>query len=370
MRQSINRAAKLVSANAADSPVAKRSKVGEELVTEKATASKPKAKRQPKKAKVVDSGTKEKAVTTLLGAKDPLVSLGKLFQGRILRRPSEHIKSPYVADVKLDPEFGGAEVIAHAPMLDLGGLIKPGSIVRMTESKPGGKTSHAVQLVRVEEVECGEGGTTWVGANPMLGNKVARQLLERGLISEAGLGAEADSRPTDIKSEVKMPKETEEEETVRADFVVDDVVVEVKSCVCADYQKDLAPPSNKKDRYVIVSSDADSKEYIRTGIFPIGKQGQDFEGSKVVSARCIKHLRHLAHLASSGKPSCLLLVVNRGDCKQFRPCFEACPMFAREFDKAVAAGVRIVAAGVTWNEHGDSYFTKLLPILSNDQKEF
>merc|ERR1719204_1564680 len=184
---------------------------------------------------------------------------------------------------------------------------------------------------------------------------------------EAGLGAEADSRPKDIKSEVKMPKETEEEETVRADFVVDDVVVEVKSCVCADYQKDSAPPSNKKDRYVIVSSDADSKEYIRTGIFPIGKLGQDFEGSKVVSARCIKHLRHLAHLASSGKPSCLLLVVNRGDCKQFRPCFEACPMFAREFDKAVAAGVRIVAAGVTWNEHGDSYFTKLLPILSNDQ---
>ena len=40
------------------------------------------------------------------------------------------------------------QVIAHAPMLDLGGLIKPGSIVRMTESKPGGKTSHAVQLVR------------------------------------------------------------------------------------------------------------------------------------------------------------------------------------------------------------------------------
>ena len=110
MRQSINRAAKLVSANAAESPVAKRSKVGEELVTEKAAASKPKAKRQPKKAKVVDSGTNEKAVTTLLGAKDPLVSLGKLFQGRILRRPSEHIKSPYVADVKLDPEFGGAEV--------------------------------------------------------------------------------------------------------------------------------------------------------------------------------------------------------------------------------------------------------------------
>ena len=103
--------------------------------------------------------------------------------------------------------FTFCKVIAHAPMLDLGGLIKPGTIVRMTESKPGGKTSHAVQLVRqvreslfvtllssynmligkradrvnillkslndrVDEVECGEGGFTWVGAHPSLGNKV------------------------------------------------------------------------------------------------------------------------------------------------------------------------------------------------------
>ena len=49
---------------------------------------------------------------------------------------------------------GSTEVIAHAPMLDLGGLIKPGTVVRMTKSKPGGKTSHAVQLVQVLETEC------------------------------------------------------------------------------------------------------------------------------------------------------------------------------------------------------------------------
>jgi len=208
-----------------------------------------KDKRPSKKLRVVDSGQTK---SSLLGSEDPLVSLGTLWQGRILQRPSKHIKSPYVADVKLDPEFGGAEVIAHAPMLDLGGLIKPGTIVRMTESKPGGKTSHAVQLVRVDEVECGDGGFTWVGAHPSLGNKVAKQLLERGLISEAGLGTEAGSRPVDIRSEVTMPKtKGTEEETVRADFVVGDAVVEVKSCVCADYQKDSAPPSSKKDRYVI-----------------------------------------------------------------------------------------------------------------------
>ena len=75
-----------------------------------------------------------------------------------------------------------------------------------------------------------------------------------------------------------------------------------------------------------MSSDVESSQYVRTGLFPIGKLGQEFEGSKVVSARCrkiesyfepgfaklsfrcIKHLRHLAHLASSGKDACLLLV--------------------------------------------------------------
>merc|ERR1711994_667583 len=79
----------------------------------------------------------------------PLLSLGKLYQGTVLRRPSKHNKSPYVADVKLDD--GGNEVIAHAPMLDLGGLIRPGTVVRMKESKPGGKTSHSIQLVGVNE---------------------------------------------------------------------------------------------------------------------------------------------------------------------------------------------------------------------------
>ena len=70
-------------------------------------ASKTKEQRQHKKLKAVDSGITK---SSLLGAEDPLVSLGALCQGRILRRPSQHIKSPYVADVKLDPEFGGAEV--------------------------------------------------------------------------------------------------------------------------------------------------------------------------------------------------------------------------------------------------------------------
>ena len=91
-----------------DSCRTKVAKTSENPGSKPSPKTKTKVKRQPKKLKVVDSG---KSKGSLLGAEDPLVSLGALCQGRILRRPSQHIKSPYVADVKLDPEFGGAEVI-------------------------------------------------------------------------------------------------------------------------------------------------------------------------------------------------------------------------------------------------------------------
>ena len=68
-------------------------------------------KRKRSQLKVFSSEMREKTKDSSIGVGDPLVSLGPLCQGRILRRPSQHIKSPYVADVKLDPEFGGAEVM-------------------------------------------------------------------------------------------------------------------------------------------------------------------------------------------------------------------------------------------------------------------
>jgi len=336
----------------------------------KLTAANVKSIKKQKKSREVQKTDSETNGTEISSATaKPLLSLGKLYQGTVLRRPSKHNKSPYVADVKLDD--GGDEIIAHAPMLDLGGLIKPGTVVRMKESKPGGKTSHSIQLVGVNEVECGsDAGITWIGANPNLGNSVAKELIQQGHITAALLG-DSKINITKIQSEVKM-KSHDGEDTVRSDFVINEkVVVEVKSCVCADYQKDTAPEFSKKDRYVIVVSEDSPDQYQRAGIFPIGKPAQKFEDQKVVSERCIKHLRHLSKIASGKdkkdyKESALLMMVNRGDCQKFRPCKESCPIFADEFMAAVVAGVRVVAAKIIWNENGDCYFGGLLPIITNE----
>lgn len=49
----------------------------------------------------------------------PLLNLGKLMRGTLVKRPSSTVRSPYVADVSLNKET----VLAHAPALDVGGMV-------------------------------------------------------------------------------------------------------------------------------------------------------------------------------------------------------------------------------------------------------
>ena len=86
----------------------KRTKISKDLGANQSSKTNTK-ERKRSQLKVVSSEIRDITKDSSLG--DPLVSLGPLCQGRILRRPSQHIKSPYVADVQLDPQFGGGEVI-------------------------------------------------------------------------------------------------------------------------------------------------------------------------------------------------------------------------------------------------------------------
>ena len=88
----------------------KRTKISKDLGANQSPKTNTK-KRKRSQLKVFSSEMREITKDSLFRVGDPLVSLGPLCQGRILRRPSQHIKSPYVADVELDPQFGGGEVI-------------------------------------------------------------------------------------------------------------------------------------------------------------------------------------------------------------------------------------------------------------------
>ena len=66
-------------------------------------------------------------------------------EGTIIKRPSRHIKSPYVADVMI----GGEEYLAHC-QIGLCGMIVPGSIVFMTKNQTITKTDYKVHAVVVK----------------------------------------------------------------------------------------------------------------------------------------------------------------------------------------------------------------------------
>ena len=79
-----------------------------------------------------------------------LLQIPNLVKGYVMKRPSKHIKSPYVADVVLCDS--NTEIIAHTAALGCCGLADMGAQVLMTvtpEAKSGNKTqkcSHRIYL--------------------------------------------------------------------------------------------------------------------------------------------------------------------------------------------------------------------------------
>jgi hypothetical protein len=322
-----------------------------------------------------------------------LLNLGSLIKGKLIKRPSATVKSPYVSDVMIIGENGeeGEIVLAHSPALDVGGLCVPNSTVFMSERPPGGKTSHSIELLLVPAPDCStveNDSGVLVGAHPQLGEKLAEIVLQKGLLQDViGYGeAKLDiSKRSSSKKKKKKEQDDEPEEDgvvlrrqctygdSRVDFELVDhsnkddkvklrrTLVEVKNVVCSDVAASLAPSKTGPNHCVITSH---SKDYSRTAIFPWGRVGQTFEGTKVVSERAIKHLRNLGSLTDTddGINSIVLFVINRSDCEQMRACHEQCPMFAAELKAASEKGCVVTSFRVRWTREGKAYFDGIVPV--------
>ena len=185
-----------------------------------------------KKKNVIESkDTSSSAqISPCLGNKihDPsllLLDLGTLVKGKLIKRPSSKIRSPYVADVKLlmdendeclheeeqNSENNDTMIVqAHSPALDVGGLCSNGAVVYMSKRAPGGKTSHSIELVLAPGPR-GEKNDDYVlvGCHPSLGEKLAEEVLKRGLLQEyLGFGPAELKKNTSTKK-VSSKKKTE-----------------------------------------------------------------------------------------------------------------------------------------------------------------
>jgi len=407
-------------------------------LTKKSNSRKKRAKVSKQPLKSITKPSNESCKTPLLLDISPLV------RGKLIKRPSSQIRSPYVADVQILPD--GPVVLAHAPALNVGGLCLPGSTVYMS-IRNGGKTTHAIELVedpsQTQRLENENGeeedGAVLVGAHPRLGESLAEQILKLGLLKDQiGFGPAMDydleddtkkktskkskKSKVDIETEKVESKIYEEEERSNKALLVEEKIhrvylrkqrtygnsrvdfelssghlpssltntstsktsihkfdiskiglVEVKNVVCADYSIENAPEKREKNHCVIIAEPDDSDSdtpYLRSGLFPWGLVNQTFENQKVVSARAIKHVRHLADIAkgqtgSKNKPviqPTILFIVNRSDCVSMRACHEACPMFASELKVASESGVNVIAARIRWSRRGEAFFDSLIDV--------
>ena len=301
------------------------------------------------------------------------------------------------------PFAPGAVLLAHSPAMDAAGLIVPGRRIRCAPLPPSSaarRCTHSV--IFAEDTRTDTTGDALVCAQPAAAERLAaaalragaiRELVEagglRGVLAqqtvtavveeeEAAAGGKSGKAPASSSSPAPTSSTSS---SSRVDFVLERAdgsvcLVEIKIVVCADYPTAtgrapaLVPalaagggggtPKKKKQAPVVgvYTPQPSSAPYSsRTAIFPHGAVKKDIG---VVSDRAIKHVHHLEEVLRAGRATvagrerhvsgaAVLFVVARDDCAEFRPCHEACPVFARVLRRAQRRGVQVLAYDVEFS---------------------
>jgi DNA-binding sugar fermentation-stimulating protein len=273
-----------------------------------------------------------------------LLKLDNLIEGTVTKRPSKHIKSPYVADVLL-PD--GNEVLAHCASLGCCGLADNTASVLLAPSAKFKKDndkikcSHSVYLSVLKEKD----QINIIGIHPKLAEKLVYSALSNNCISSL----------KDLKSvKAETPIFIAEKVDSRFDFTGIDsdgvpFIMEVKNVPLADYE-DISSKERKKKNY----DDRDTNSKI--AYFPDGyrKKSED-----TVSPRALKHIKELTYLVKQEpKTRCIMCyVIQRTDCLSFQPSYLD-SHYRNAFFEAMNAGVEIITLVVSWNSNGEAYFVK------------
>lgn len=231
-------------------------------------------------------------VFPVIPSRGPVQFPEPLVAGTLLQRYKR-----FLADVRLED---GSVVTAHcANSGSMLGCQAPGSPVRLSHKPdPRRKLPYSWELVQV--------GATWVGVNTSLPNRLVAEAIQAGRIPElAGYAT--------LKPEQKYGVNS------RVDLLLSDperglCYVEVKNVTLADGELALFPDS--------------------------------------VTERGAKHLRELSRMVQEGHRAVMVYLVQREDCRRFRPAESIDPTYAREFELALAAGVEALCYTCTVSPEG------------------
>ncbi len=208
--------------------------------------------------------------------------LPPLITGRLIKRYKR-----FLADVKLDSQ---ETVTAHCPNSgSMRGCAVSGARVWLSRSNnPKRKYPLTWELIKLPE--------TFIGINTMVPNRLVRQSVEMGLISEL-------SGYDTVKAEVKTSAHT------RLDLALEKkgrktCYVEIKNCTLVEDGVAMFPDA--------------------------------------VTTRGQKHLEELETLVADGHRGVIFYLIQRTDARVFRPADGIDPAYGEKLRKAVGNGVEII----------------------------
>lgn len=225
-----------------------------------------------------------------------------LVAGRLVRRYKR-----FFADVRL---AGGRLVTAHCPNSgSLLGCKEPGSPVFLSHHPgKGRRLAWTWEMVRV--------GRNWVGVNTLWPNRLVVEAIEDGTLGEL-------QGYSGIRREVRVSPRSRL-----------DLLLEGGSGRCWVEVKNV------------------TFRVGRLAAFP-----------DAVTERGTRHLRELIRLVRAGHSAALVFVVQRGDCRAFRPADEVDPEYGRWLRRALGAGVEVLPYQARVTPRGISLTRRLELVL-------
>uniref|UniRef100_A0A6C0DSS1 Sugar fermentation stimulation protein C-terminal domain-containing protein n=1 Tax=viral metagenome TaxID=1070528 RepID=A0A6C0DSS1_9ZZZZ len=271
-----------------------------------------------------------------------LYELNDLIEGSVIKRPSKHIKTPYVADVL--PLNLSEEILAHTASLGCCGLADAGASILMTPMPiPKNKNAKQKCQYRVYLSIHKEGNNeVIIGIHPKLAEDLTENALKLGLLSKLQ-NVKSYKRETTIFVEGKVDS--------RFDFSGIDTngipfIMEVKNVPLADYEDMTAKERKKMD---FTGRNFNSK----VAYFPDGYRKKSTDP---VSPRALKHLRELTLIKKESKTRCIMCyVIQRTDVDRFQPSIID-PEYREAFIEARNSGVEIITMVVQWTRDGEARF--------------
>jgi DNA-binding sugar fermentation-stimulating protein len=274
-----------------------------------------------------------------------LLKLDDLIEGEIIKRPSKYIKTPYVADIKMDSS--SESVLGHTASLGCCGLADAGARVLMAPVKKTKKQDNDklhceyrvyLSIVRENDSEM------IVGIYPKLAEDLTESALTNNLLSKL-----QNIKSYRRETKLYIPDLVDS----RFDFSgIDEnnipFIMEVKNVPLADYE-DITSKERKKMNF-------EGRPFnSKVAYFPDGYRKKT---SDTISPRALKHINELATIKRTSKTRCIMCyVIQRTDVDRFQPSIID-PEYRQAFIDAVQAGVEIITLVVNWNKEGEAYFVK------------